>query len=46
MAALLKVGNEEPITKMMSIMGADPAMNHGDFAYYVTDAFVESVTNG
>jgi hypothetical protein len=41
-ASTFKAGNENDTKSMMTAMGADPAMDHGDFAFYVSDIFVES----
>jgi len=42
-ASTFKAGKDDDIKSMMTTMGADPAMNQGDFAFYVSDIFVESV---
>ena len=43
MASTFERGNEDIINNMLSTMGADSGMNHGDFAYYFADIFVASV---
>ena len=43
MASTFEGGNDADIKKMLSTMGADAGMNHGDFAYYFADIFVASV---
>jgi hypothetical protein len=42
-AETFKSGNAELIKSVMTAMGADAAMDYGDFAFYFSDIFVESV---
>lgn len=39
-------GNATAVKDMLEVMGADPSMHHGDFAFYFSDIFVASVQYG